>query len=344
MNVNVKFEANLHYFFSKKFVIFVSLLFLLVLVFSSSISVVIGASITSDVVVKNEMEILNAISEAPNKKSHIISLSENITLKNSLEIPKNKNITLIAFGGSDACLRGSNDIDTIVIKSGGILVLLDNIVVTHEEDAIGRGLCVESGGTLILSGGEIFGNTVNASGGGVYNQGDFKMYSGKISNNTVYINGGGMYNAGSFVMSGGEISDNTASSWGGGVLTDSRATFIMSGGQITHNTAGVDGGGVFYFSGDKGTFTLLGGEIFDNTATLYAIGNNLAEVSVHPWTPFTVINCLLFIIVAVIVTGILLLLYRLKRQKRFTFYYGSLFSSEHRFATFSDNVFMPHNR
>ena len=275
MQRDVKFKSASCAFFVKKALVFVFLLFIVMLAFAF-ISVANSSSVVSPVVVGNETELLNAIGEAPNKKSYVIGVSENITLKSTLEIPKSKSITLIGYSGvySFVSLFGADGVDTIVVKSGGLLTIESGVVVTHIEGNSGRGVYVEPKGTLILSGGEISGNTVhNDGGGGVYNQGTFTMIDGKISNNTARDNslydgkGGGVYNVGTFKMSDGLISGNTASMGGGGVYNCADGTFIMSGGEITRNTASY-GGGVQYFSGTvKGSFTLSGGKISGNIAT-----------------------------------------------------------------------------
>lgn len=327
MTITGSFKAKLCCLYNKKTLTFVSLLLIVTLISSPLISVGNGSPAVFDAVIKNEAELLNAISTAPNKKSHVIGLSENITLNNSLEIPKNKNITLALFGNAlgFVSLIGCNGMDTIIVKSGGMLVLLDGIVITHMKDDSGRGVYIEKKGVFILAGGEISGNTINTHGvgvynhgAGVYNQGTFKLSYGRISNNTAsggYYGldyGGGVYNMGSFVMSGGVIYDNTASMHGGGVYNSDAGFFVMSGGEITCNTA-FRGGGVQYSSGRvRGTFTLSGGKIFNNTATNGSgYHDDLCEVSVDG-VPFFIFF-IWFIVIAVFVVIGVLLVYRLEK-------------------------------
>jgi hypothetical protein len=130
----------------------------------------------------------------------------------------------------------------------------------------GGGVNVGYDGYFSLSGGEISYNTAEYYGGGVNNNGDFRMLGGKITNNKVTdssntIGGGGVNNRGSFMLSNGIIAQNTAPS-GGGVLTGSN-DFAMSGGEISGNTA-TTGGGVHI---EYGSFRLTGGKISGNTAT-----------------------------------------------------------------------------
>lgn len=125
-------------------------------------------------------------------------------------------------------------------------------------------------GTFTMSGGTISRNistnraisgtaSIVGGGGGVYNEGDFTMYSGYISNNDVsgyYGSGGGVYNRGTFKMTGGWILENAATD-GGGILN--AKIFTMSGGTISNNTAISNGGGV------------CNGIIANNSSTSYGV-------------------------------------------------------------------------
>jgi hypothetical protein len=137
-----------------------------------------------------------------------------------------------------------------------------------------------------MEGGTISGNTVSASGGGVYvcasNNGEagFTMTGGTISRNKAGGNGGGVYvyaygnNAeAGFTMTGGTIGDNTAAYNGGGVAVyassgSAEAGFTMTGGTIRGNSKAEDGGGaaVYAISGGNAGFTMEGGTICGNSA------------------------------------------------------------------------------
>ncbi|MCD7738021.1 MAG: hypothetical protein LUH58_03135 [Lachnospiraceae bacterium] len=138
--------------------------------------------------------------------------------------------------------------------------------------------------TLIMSGGEISGNTAT-SGAGVYAaNADFIVTGGTICDNTATSYGGGVYLTesatnyqtydvnGGDKITGGIITGNIASN-GGGVFVASYDTLTMSGGQITGNTATTYGGGV-YLSTAKDSFTLekdssgVTGQIYQNDASL----------------------------------------------------------------------------
>ena len=104
MNVKIKSLTGLRYFYNRKTLMFISLLFLLVLIsscfasmtyLSSSSGVscfVLGES--SDKVVNNEAELKAAINSAPSKTSLVITLNADISLSSALSISANKDINL----------------------------------------------------------------------------------------------------------------------------------------------------------------------------------------------------------------------------------------------------------
>jgi hypothetical protein len=276
-HIVVKSKFNLRDRCSKKVLMFVFLLFMGTIVFSPFVSMfrcgvsffATGAE-TADIVVKNEVELVNAVNAAPSDKTqYVISLSADITLKKFLEIPDGKNITLVGVGGVWK-LFGPNKQSTITVAGA---LTLEGVCVTHAKSDTGRGVYVTESGTLTLLSGKISGNTIVESGGGVHIErgGSFVMVGGVISDNTANNVGGGVYNAGTFAMSDGVILDNRSGSSGGGVANI--GIFVMSGGKISKNTA-PDAGGVSNSGGyGRGvTFTMTGGEITDNTAETYCGG------------------------------------------------------------------------
>jgi hypothetical protein len=136
--------------------------------------------------------------------------------------------------------------------SSGVTLTLEQGVVLQGRSANTGSLIKIDGGTFVMNGGKISGNTLNsASGGGVYvNSGTFTMNVGEISSNKGSSGGGVYVNSGTFTMNGGEISGND----GGGVY--SKVSFTMNGGKISGNTSGI------YIA--SGTFNMIGGEISDN--------------------------------------------------------------------------------
>jgi hypothetical protein len=285
--VNVK-TKKLNRLLSKKFLSFISLLFMAMLIFSLLASAFCGVSFfaqgaeTPNEAVKTEIELINAIKAAPSDEtSYVIGLSAYITLENSLEIPSGKNITLMSVGGFWR-LYGADKQYTITVTG---LLTIDGICITHKNGNSGGGVYVKTGGALTLLSGEISGNTgandfygtadyvLIAKGGGVCidSGGSLDMSGGVISGNSAEVPGGGVSNAGTFTLSGGKISDNISHS-GGGVYNS--GVFVMSGGKIFNNTANSKGtGGGVYNSGRGVTFTMTGGEITGNNAH---IGGGLA--------------------------------------------------------------------
>ncbi|MCL2642318.1 MAG: hypothetical protein FWD52_02210 [Candidatus Bathyarchaeota archaeon] len=264
MAVNVKSKPALNCLFGKKTLVFVSLLFMLVLVSSPF---VFGTNdwIVINVDVCDEVELREAISTAPGNAWHMIGVGQDIVLKESLVIPKGKMIGLVG----DGRLVGGDGVDTIIVKRGGELQLW-GVVVTHVEGGGGRGVYVERGGIFSLCSGTISGNSAD-KGGGVYNKGSFTMWGGivdthcVISGNTA-TQGGGVYNEGTFIMNNnGGIYDNrcmdagNSVGLGGGVYN--KGTFTMNDGYISSNVAS-KGGGVY----NKGTFA-MSGRIHGNVAT-----------------------------------------------------------------------------
>ena len=114
---------------------------------------------------------------------------------------------------------------------------------------------------IILSGGEISGNTVigdNGRGGGVAIEQSTLTLSGcRITGNSAGQNGGGISAEGRYyegvldepstiVMTGGEIIGNSAFFCGGGIYAESNVSVTVSGGRITGNTSDtrLHGGGI----------------------------------------------------------------------------------------------------
>jgi hypothetical protein len=292
MNVNDKSRVNLRCIHNQKILVFVFLLFIMILVSSSFVSVFGGVSPfvsgAPDKVVSTETELRNAINNAAG--STIIALNKDITLtETTLTIPAGKEVTLTSNKASGFYkLTGVTNRHTITVDSGGALTL-DGIIVTHKTGELGGGVTTSKDSTLILLNGEITGNTggyyynpydheymneIIADGCGVVNSGTFKMLGGRISNNIRFLHGdgGGVVNLGTFILSGGEITGNTAS-WGGGVANSWPSVFEMTGGKISNNKATASvasgGGGGVSIGGsytEKCVFVMSGGEITGNTA------------------------------------------------------------------------------
>ena len=145
----------------------------------------------------------------------------------------------------------------------------------------GGGVYVGQGGTFIMDGGSIYGNSTmdNCQGGGVYvGQGaTFIMNDGSIINNSTYAAeeseqkgpGGGVYvgQDAAFIMNGGFITENWSQGsntcQGGGVYVGQGATFTMNGGTINENISTGNGSGVYV--ADNSTFSFNNNaQVIDN--------------------------------------------------------------------------------
>ena len=259
---------------------FVSLLFVGLLILSCFVSAFSPVSLFTSAIasassvqmVSNEAELDKAVTNASG--STVIALTNDITLTNQLLISATKEIILTSNtnGAKFFKLIGADNKSTIFVERNGIL-RVDGIIVTHNIASAGNGITVRDTGKLVMSAGEISGNTGvdkngeailgfdMAVGGGVYNMGTFEMSGGVIANNTSAGHGGGVYTLSTFKLWDGVIANNSAKHVGGGVYIYGSLT--MSNGSIINNTA-TSGGGV-YFSGDM--LTMHSGEISGNTAT-----------------------------------------------------------------------------
>ena len=205
-------------------------------------------------------------------------------------------------------LKGVGGMRTINLNSNGAMftvgssvnLILDSNITLQGRSSNTTPLIIVNGGTLLMNGGEISGNTIFQlsistdlegfwGGGGVFvkNSGTFIMNSGKISNNTVNTSnsdgcGGGVCVIdGIFTMNSGEISGNSVNgnnantALGGGVFLYARpgisVTFTMNGGSISGNTViGTTsfGAGVYMegHSSSNFQFSKTGGTIYGYTA------------------------------------------------------------------------------
>ena len=139
-----------------------------------------------------------------------------------------------------------------------------------------------SRGKLVMSGGEICGNTANADGGGVYQDIDmnvywnrdnysFSMEGGTISQNIAGGEGGGIYFGWDGKVAGGSILNNEAHTefdWGGGgIFIQTGVSVKMENVLVSGNHAEGFGGGVAGCpSGNVKIFTVNGAAIYGNEA------------------------------------------------------------------------------
>ncbi|GHV73018.1 hypothetical protein AGMMS49940_03200 [Spirochaetia bacterium] len=203
-----------------------------------------------------------------------------------------ENITLKGVADNTKALLIARDDGAIVINSGAKITGNINLTTGDPDGAgyTGAGGIQVDGGTLVMLGGEISGNSAARGGGvGIWHGGTFTMSGGVIKENGVHhfdnylaaAIGGGVHlnNVGDvFNMTGGSIINNKAFKNGGGVSVCC-GTFTMSGtALVSENTAGGTGGGVALCCC---TFNMQGGTISKNIA-----GADDSQVSGQDRTPF----------------------------------------------------------
>jgi hypothetical protein len=206
-------------------------------------------------------------------KGKSVSLEGGYNGKGSLlTIPAGVTVFLkdITFRGCD-----TNTKAIITVAKGGKLVMKEGAEITGavRSPVDGGAVRVNAGGSFVMDGGYIRGNTGISNGGAVFiSGGEFIMTGGEISGNQASNVGGVfMYNGGEFIMTGGKISGNTSKNYAGGVLVNG-GNFEMRGGAIENNTCHLYGGGVFIgiysnLSGSSsGLFVQKGGKISGNRA------------------------------------------------------------------------------
>jgi hypothetical protein len=111
---------------------------------------VVAYSLGDVVHVATEVELWDAVNSARSGVSMVVALDGDIFLSESLVISAHKHITLMS-NDNDAGFRliGASEAATIVVKDGGVLGLA-GIVITHNKNTYGRGVEINSGGTLDL--------------------------------------------------------------------------------------------------------------------------------------------------------------------------------------------------
>ncbi|MCL2193244.1 MAG: hypothetical protein FWB78_07600, partial [Treponema sp.] len=231
-------------------------------------TVVITAVMVPGITLTDQLSWLRGFAASGNHYFVEISGNESISVANAALPTGRSNVTITLIGSTQSAISG-----TFAVPSGVTLVLDENIDITSS----GRGVTVNSGGTLIMNeGARIIGNTLFTSGS--------TLQGGGILVNT----------GGTFIMNGGEISDNTVSSstssaitvisQGGGVFIANGGVFTMNDGIISGNQATAtrisgtsgnitaQGGGVHVATG--GMFNMNGGEMSDNQSTATRTGGS----------------------------------------------------------------------
>ncbi len=154
-------------------------------------------------------------------------------------------------------------------NSGTSTIMLTNVILN--DNAVtgppgnGGGLHITGGGSVMIEGGTVNGNTASSEGGGLWNgTGTMTIAGTTISNNTAAgagadQGGGGIYNlnGGTLAIENATISQNQATGTlgsGGGILNDVGSQLSVSNSTISGNTAIRAGGGI---EDNSGTSTIM---------------------------------------------------------------------------------------
>lgn len=188
----------------------------------------------------------------------------------------------VASGAVFTQAVGTIDFNTVSdgADGGGIAVFDSQAILSGGEifsntaDGNGGGLYIfnNSGNGVALNGTNVISNTANGSGGGLYIEisvaGGVTLNAGKINWNTAGLDGGGVFNKELFTQTGGTIAYNQAlgtspNGNGGGLHNDAPGFVVnLTGGEISNNTANVSGGGISNITGTL----IVAGTVASNTA------------------------------------------------------------------------------
>ena len=144
----------------------------------------------------------------------------------------------------------------------GVTATVNDVGITDGSAYNGGG--IYNGGTLILYGSTVSGNSASYEGGGIYNPGQATVEASTISNNTATYAGGGASNGGTTTFENSTVSNNVANTYGGGII-DAGGTVTVEDSTISTNTAEDDGGGI-YNNGAGASVTVENSTIANNQA------------------------------------------------------------------------------
>ncbi|MGN0634889.1 MAG: beta strand repeat-containing protein [Acutalibacteraceae bacterium] len=221
-------------------------------------------SVLRDHAITQTMTAQGTVTVTDNGETHTVKRGDSFSgsffsVEGALTVQGTGENTLVLDGGVTSSQTGDalvfvNVDSTLTLEDG---VLLQNN--TSEDN--GGGLYID-GGTVVMNGGTITGNTA-LRGGGIYNHAGFLTANGgTVSGNTASVNGGGIFSDGKYSetnLAGLTVSGNTAGNGGG--ICSVGSPVSMTGGTLSDNTA-TTGGGIY----TNGTFHLAGGTITGNIA------------------------------------------------------------------------------
>ena len=163
----------------------------------------------------------------------------------------------------DASLAG----DRVFNIASGVNVNISNVTIRHGTASSGGG--IYNLGTLTLSNSNVFSNTANTWGGGIYNDASatVTLANSTLINNTASAGGGGIFNTSSgssVTLSNSTVTGNSTTTYGGGIVNYLGATLTLMSSTVSNNTTSDDGGGIY----NEGTMTLANSTVSTNATNL----------------------------------------------------------------------------
>lgn len=172
------------------------------------------------------------------------------------------------------------------VFNAGTLVVADCTMSGNTSDD--GGAIFNAGGSVLVSGGELSGNSgISTGGGAIYNNfGDVTITDGAMLIGNDAAQGGAIVNDGDLSITSSTLHGNTCEGLGGGILTFS-GTVMIEASTISHNTADVAGGGIAHFDG---TIGVLNSTLSGNAAGLLFGGGLVTFASVDMLHATIVLN------------------------------------------------------
>jgi hypothetical protein len=162
---------------------------------------------------------------------------------------------LTITNGGNSSLNGGG------INNSGTLTVNNSVIANNSVDGSGGAIYNSSAAMLKIDGSSITGNTSSADGAGIYNDGALKVNNDVFGTNAAGGNGGGIANSssGTATVIGSTLSGDSATS-GGAIETEGILTLCNS--TIDAESTSTNGGAI----DNSGTMTVIDSTLADNSA------------------------------------------------------------------------------
>ena len=214
-----------------------------------------------------ETNLIEAIALA--QEGDTIEILRDIQVKETITIPKDKNITIDLKNFQISVKSSATNLDAI-LENNGTLNLIGNKKNYYDSGCIYNK--VNTGGTVINNGTfrlNAYIKKDNSSVNPLINNGKFKLLGGGIVSRA----GTALINNGTFDMQGGNIDWGGGTSYYGSYMIENSAQFSMSGGHIE---SFITGSAIINKNG--GTLDMKSGYIEADKYTIYNDSNNVLSI------------------------------------------------------------------